>query len=68
MSAARKAAKAAPCPVCGKPAAPALAPFCSERCADIDLGRWLSDRYVLPGDDGGETDRPAPESDAAKKS
>ncbi len=52
MSAARTPRGAAPpCPICGKPAAPALAPFCSERCADIDLGRWLSDRYVIPAAD-----------------
>lgn len=67
MSGARKAAKAPPCPICGKPAAPGLAPFCSERCADLDLGRWLSDRYVLPGDDGGEPDAPPLEDDPAKK-
>ena len=36
------------CPICGKPGDPKLKPFCSERCSDIDLGRWLSDRYVIP--------------------
>ena len=39
----------AKCPICGKPAVPESRPFCSRRCADIDLQRWLSDRYVLPG-------------------
>ncbi|MGV7030227.1 DNA gyrase inhibitor YacG [Methylobacterium symbioticum] len=69
MSAARKAtAKTAPCPICGKPAVPSLAPFCSERCADIDLGRWLSDRYVIPGEDDGEPSLSEPESDPTKKS
>ena len=40
------------CAVCGKkPADPAYRPFCSKRCADIDLGRWLSDRYAIPAVD-----------------
>ncbi len=39
----------APCPICGKPAAPAFKPFCSKRCADVDLQRWLSGRYAIPG-------------------
>jgi len=33
------------CPVCRKPAAEKYQPFCSARCADIDLGRWLGQRY-----------------------
>lgn len=38
------------CPICGKPAKAEYRPFCSRRCAQIDLGRWLSDSYVLPDD------------------
>jgi endogenous inhibitor of DNA gyrase (YacG/DUF329 family) len=38
-----------PCPICGKPAAPAFRPFCSKRCADVDLQRWFSGRYAIPG-------------------
>ncbi len=41
-----------PCPICRKPASPAARPFCSPRCADIDLGRWLTEQYVVPGRDG----------------
>jgi len=37
------------CPVCGKPATDAAWPFCSERCRDVDLNRWLSGTYVIPG-------------------
>ena len=37
------------CPVCGKPADPARLPFCSSRCRDVDLNRWLSGYYVIPG-------------------
>jgi len=43
------------CVQCGKPADPAYRPFCSKRCADLDLQRWLSGRYVIPAsedDDG----------------
>ena len=40
------------CPICHKPAAPETRPFCSPRCAEIDLGRWFSERYVVPGRDG----------------
>ena len=37
------------CPICGKPAAEASTPFCSERCRDVDLNRWLSGSYAIPG-------------------
>ena len=40
--------KAASCPVCGKPAAIEHRPFCSDRCARIDLGRWLKGGYRIP--------------------
>ena len=41
--------KAPTCAVCEKkPVDAAYRPFCSKRCADIDLGRWLSDRYAIP--------------------
>lgn len=36
------------CTICGKPMSPALRPFCSSRCADVDLHRWLSGGYVIP--------------------
>ncbi|MGA2292403.1 DNA gyrase inhibitor YacG [Bradyrhizobium sp.] len=41
-------AKAKPCPICGKPASEASRPFCSERCRDVDLNRWLSNSYAIP--------------------
>jgi uncharacterized protein len=40
---------AKPCPICGKPATDASRPFCSERCRDVDLNRWLSNSYAIPG-------------------
>ena len=39
----------AACPICRKPADPALRPFCSKRCADLDLQRWFTGRYAIPG-------------------
>jgi endogenous inhibitor of DNA gyrase (YacG/DUF329 family) len=46
------------CPICGKPASEAVSPFCSSRCRDVDLNRWLSGRYVVPASEddaeGGE--------------
>lgn len=40
--------KKAACPVCGKAPVPDYAPFCSKRCADIDLHRWLTGSYAIP--------------------
>lgn len=37
------------CPLCGKPALLATRPFCSKRCADVDLSRWLNGVYAVPG-------------------
>jgi endogenous inhibitor of DNA gyrase (YacG/DUF329 family) len=37
-----------PCPICGKPAAATSRPFCSRRCRDVDLNRWLSNSYAIP--------------------
>jgi Uncharacterized protein conserved in bacteria len=39
------------CPICGKPAVEDFKPFCSKRCADIDLNRWLTGNYVIPARD-----------------
>jgi hypothetical protein len=41
--------KAPACPICGKPVAEATKPFCSTRCRDVDLNRWFSGTYVVPG-------------------
>jgi endogenous inhibitor of DNA gyrase (YacG/DUF329 family) len=40
---------ARPCPICGKPVQPRFRPFCSARCADVDLGRWFTEGYATPG-------------------
>ena len=40
---------AATCPICHKPVDPRFRPFCSKRCADVDLQRWFTGKYVIPG-------------------
>ena len=37
-----------PCAICGKPQVERFRPFCSRRCADVDLYRWLSGVYAIP--------------------
>jgi endogenous inhibitor of DNA gyrase (YacG/DUF329 family) len=39
----------APCPICKKPSRVEYRPFCSKRCADVDLQRWFTGRYAIPG-------------------
>jgi endogenous inhibitor of DNA gyrase (YacG/DUF329 family) len=43
------------CPICGAPPAARYRPFCSARCADVDLARWLNESYRVPGDAAGAT-------------
>jgi uncharacterized protein len=45
----RNAPRGSPCPICGKSAEEKFRPFCSKRCADVDLNRWLSGVYAVPG-------------------
>lgn len=45
------------CVICGKPKDPKYKPFCSKRCADVDLNRWFTGGYAIPAveeDDPGE--------------
>ena len=55
----------AKCAICGKPAAEPFRPFCSKRCRDVDLNRWLSGVYAVPGkeeeDEDGLSDDRTPE-------
>lgn len=44
------------CPICGKPTELLYRPFCSRRCADIDLSRWLSGAYAIPAEPDPEDD------------
>jgi len=54
------------CPICGKPALARFRPFCSARCADVDLNRWLSGAYALPAveDEAEEAMPQAPDEEA----
>jgi len=52
------------CARCGKPQSPEHRPFCSKRCADIDLGRWLKGNYVIAGR---ETDEDASDGKTASE-
>ena len=49
------------CPICGKPRSENYDPFCSKRCADVDLHRWLKGSYVIPG--GGAEPEPGDEEE-----
>jgi endogenous inhibitor of DNA gyrase (YacG/DUF329 family) len=52
-----EAATRGTCPICRRPRMAAYRPFCSKRCADVDLSRWFTGAYVVPAsDDDGEDD------------
>ncbi len=55
------------CPICGKPTDPAFGSFCSKRCADVDLNRWLSGVYAVPvkEDEDEDGDKPDDNDGAA---
>lgn len=57
------------CPNCGKPAEALYRPFCSKRCKDIDLGRWLNEDYRVPvvEEDGVEEDQSTDDEDVSDK-
>lgn len=44
------------CPICKKTTVAEYQPFCSKRCADIDLGKWLKGDYVIAASDEGDTE------------
>lgn len=58
-----------PCPECGKPSLREAYPFCSVRCKQIDLNRWLSGSYVIAGSDEDDEDgtRPRDSSDTSEE-
>lgn len=45
---------ARPCPICGKRPVDGFRPFCSKRCADVDLNRWLVGSYAIPAEEEDE--------------
>jgi hypothetical protein len=44
------------CPICGRPESGETRPFCSPRCRDVDLNRWLKGSYVIPASDNDDED------------
>ncbi|MEM9736701.1 MAG: DNA gyrase inhibitor YacG [Pseudomonadota bacterium] len=50
MAETRESKQSKRCPICGAPQVAAYRPFCSRRCADLDLGRWMTGQYVVPGE------------------
>jgi len=48
------------CPICKKTTSEINHPFCSARCKDVDLGKWLIGGYVIANDDETESSEPEP--------
>jgi endogenous inhibitor of DNA gyrase (YacG/DUF329 family) len=46
------------CPICRAPALHRFRPFCSQRCADVDLGRWVKGNYRIPTEEAPEGEAP----------
>ena len=55
------------CPICKSPTADRYRPFCSRRCADVDLGRWMSGDYAVPSRDPEDAERAIEETEAAQR-
>ncbi len=53
--------KALLCPICKKPIDFPFRPFCSTKCKQLDLARWLSGTYVIPGEETTKEDEKKPE-------
>jgi endogenous inhibitor of DNA gyrase (YacG/DUF329 family) len=61
----RAAGRGKKCPMCDRPVHVTYRPFCSKRCADLDLGRWLQEDYRIPAEEppDGAEDTPDPDID-----
>ena len=61
----------AACPICSRPTDAHYRPFCSRRCADVDLSRWLRGTYAIPdageSEDGDEADPAVPNDSDDKR-
>lgn len=56
------------CPLCGEDTTPAYRPFCSKRCADRDLARWLNGSYAVPSQDPEDIEKALEETEKAVSS
>ena len=50
--------KRKPCPICGKASEPKFHPFCSNRCREVDLNKWLGGHYAIPAVESDEDSGP----------
>lgn len=57
----KKAEANAACPICGKPSVEEYKPFCSKRCSDVDLNRWLGGVYRIETNEAPPEGTPLPE-------
>lgn len=64
MSELQSESKTPPCAMCGKPQDAKFKPFCSKRCADRDLGKWLGQGYAIPGEHLSSANIEEPDGDA----
>jgi len=55
------------CPICEKETDPKYRPFCSKRCADVDLAKWLSGSYAIPSEDPEDLEEALRETDLEAK-
>jgi endogenous inhibitor of DNA gyrase (YacG/DUF329 family) len=55
--------RASTCPICGRRSSEAFRPFCTARCQEVDLGRWLTGVYRIPGPPAELDDDPPPSGD-----
>jgi len=46
------------CPICARPMRARWRPFCSKRCADLDLGRWLAGDYAIASEEADSVPEP----------
>ena len=59
----KRSSKKPRCPICGKPEIAQYRPFCSPRCAHLDLGRWLNGDYRIAAEEEPDLDDDFPEDD-----
>lgn len=55
------------CPICGRASDDKYRPFCCNRCADIDLAKWLTGSYAIPSTDPEDIEQAIDASEAAQQ-
>jgi uncharacterized protein len=66
MSKSASGATGGRCPICRSATEHAYRPFCSSRCADIDLGKWLTGGYVMPSEESSDSEDDGTDAQASK--